>query len=64
MRICPREGFGSNWLTLRWTVGLKNLNYGIAEGEEDTLGLPDFVIQVDNQVVHESPFHIDSELAL
>lgn len=30
MRICSREGFGSNCLKLRWTVGLKNLNYGIA----------------------------------
>jgi hypothetical protein len=31
MRICSQEGFGSNWLKLRWTVGLKNLNYGIAD---------------------------------
>jgi hypothetical protein len=31
MRICSREVFGANWLTLRWMVGLKNLNYGIAD---------------------------------
>jgi len=34
--------------------GLRNINYGIAEREEDPLGLPDLIIQIDNEVVHKS----------
>ena len=29
-----------------------------------TFGLPDLVIQIDEKVVHKSPFHIGSELIL
>ena len=30
----------------------------------DPLGLSDLIIQVDDEAVHESPFHIGSELVL
>jgi len=30
----------------------------------DPLGLPDLIIQIDYEIVQESPFHIDSELVL